>query len=170
MAGKYEPLREYLSTLPGDEVCFTFAEIEGVIGAELPQTARRHTAWWANSTRSDHPQARAWMASGWTVGVDIDNTCVTFFRRELSPMTERRGYHVHTPRPTRYPAKLTLAVSHQLKHAIDDAAVDQDMTTSELVRAVVTEWLSRYAKQRRRMRKRKDAPRTPNGRVMIGHD
>ena len=112
MAGKYDPLCAYLVTMPGEEVCYTFAEVEAIIGAPLPPTALRHTAWWANSCRFDHPQARAWMAGGWTAGVDLDNTCVTFFRRETQPTTPRR-YHLHTPRPTQYPDKLSVAVSRR---------------------------------------------------------
>lgn len=167
MAGKYDPLRAYLATMPGEAVCYTFAEIEAIIGAPLPPTALRHTAWWANSPRFDHPQSQAWMAGVWTAGVDIDNTCVTFYRRETQPTTTRR-YHLHTPRPTRYPDKLSVAVSRRLKNALDDAAVDRDMTTSDLIRAIITEWLARHEKERRNVRERTDAPRTYRGRVTIG--
>lgn len=168
MAGKYDPLRAYLVTMPGEEVCYTFAEVEAIIGAPLPPTALRHTAWWANSCRFDHPQARAWMAGGWTAGVDLDNTCVTFFRRETQPTTPRR-YHLHTPRPTQYPHKLSVAVSRRLKNAIDDAAVDQEMTTSDLMRTILIEWLARHEKERRKVRKRNGAPHTYRSRVTMSH-
>lgn len=164
MAGKYDPLRAYLATMPGEEVCYTFAEIEAIIGAPLPPTALRHTAWWANSCRFDHPQAQAWMAGGWTAGVDLDNTCVTFYRRETQPSTTRR-YHLRTPRPTQYPDKLSVAVSRRLKNAIDDAAVDQEMTTSDLMRTILIEWLARHEKERRNARKRNGAPRPMNKRA-----
>ena len=171
MSGKYEPLSEYLSTLSGDEICFTFAEIEAIVGTALPQTAWRRSAWWANSLRADHPQARAWLASGWSVSVDVNNESVTFFRQEgVAPTVTARSYHWHAPRPTQYPVKVSVAVPREVKHAIDDAAVDLNVTTSDLMRRVMTEWLERYHKQGVKLRKRSGGTRTYRRRVTIGND
>lgn len=170
MSGKYEPLTEYLATLTGDEVCFTFAEIEAILGAALPPTAWKRSMWWANSQRPDHPQSRAWLAGGWSVSADVDNGAVTFFRRTAEPTSEKRHYHWHAPRPTQYTAKVSIAVSREMKHALDDAAVDFDVTTSDLVRRVMEEWLERHARKRARLRKQRGGARTYRRRVKITDD
>ena len=167
MSGKYDPLAEYLATLPGDEVCFTFAEIEAILGAPLPDTAWRRSVWWANSARPDHPQARAWLASGWAVSADMSNDTVTFYRRDPDAPPARRGYHWHAPRPIEYPAKVSVAVSREMKHALDDAAVDFDVTTSDLVRRVLEEWLERHRRRRARLRARRGAARAYRRRVKL---
>jgi len=170
MSRKYEPLSEYLMTLAGDEVCFTFAEIEAILGASLPPTAWRRSMWWANSLRPDHPQSRAWLASGWSVSADVDNGAVTFFRGAAESATEKRQYHWHAPRPTQYPTKVSVAVPRELKHAIDDAAVDFDVTTSDLIRRVMEEWLERHLKKSARLRKQRGGTRTYRRRVKIDED
>ena len=58
------PLREYLAEQPGDELTLTFAEIESLLGAPLPDGAWLR-AWWTNA--SGAPQARAWLLTGWRV-------------------------------------------------------------------------------------------------------
>ncbi len=170
MAGKYEPLSEYLTTLTGDEVCFTFAEIEAILGATLPPTAWQRSMWWANSLRPDHPQSRAWLSSGWMVSADVNNGAVTFFRSTAESATEKRPYHWHAPRPTQYPTKVSIAVSREMKHALDDAAVDFDVTTSDLVRRVMEEWLERHERKRARLRKQHGGTRTYRRRVKITDD
>ncbi len=170
MSGKYEPLAEYLTTLTGDEVCFTFAEIEAILGARLPQTAWQRSMWWANSQRPDHPQSRAWLRSGWTVSADVNNGAVTFFRGTAEPESEKRHYHWHAPRPTQYTTKVSIAVSREMKHALDDAAVDFDVTTSDLVRRVMEEWLERHERKRARLRKQRGGTRTYRRRVKIADD
>ncbi len=42
---KYTPLAKHLGTLRTDEARFTFPEIEQIIGADLPQSARSYHAW-----------------------------------------------------------------------------------------------------------------------------
>lgn len=62
--GKYTGLYEFLTGLPPHQktVTLTFAEIEKLLAAPLPQSARTYVAvWWANG---GHPQARAWLAAG----------------------------------------------------------------------------------------------------------
>lgn len=45
--GKYAPLREFLARAD-TEAQMTFAEVEALVG-RLPDSARRHRAWWSNS-------------------------------------------------------------------------------------------------------------------------
>ena len=63
--GKYDPLREFLRSLEQDEITLSFTEIEDIIAAPLPPSARRHRAWWTNN--DSMPQARAWLGAGWKV-------------------------------------------------------------------------------------------------------
>lgn len=170
MSGKYEPLSDYLATLSGDEVCFTLAEIEAILGAPLPPTAWRRGAWWANSSRLDHPQSRAWLARGWRVSADVNNGAVTFYRSDRVPATNKRRYHWHAPRPTQYTTKVSVAVSREMKHAIDDAAVDLDVTTSDLIRRVMEEWLERHRTRGARLRTPRGGTRAYRRRVKIAED
>src|SRR3712207_3181173 len=61
------------------EVPFTFAQIERVIGRRLPDSARRHQAWWANTRWHSH--AHAWLDAGWkTSRLDLGAEQVVFVR------------------------------------------------------------------------------------------
>ena len=77
---KYDPLADYLAALTVDEVTLTFAEIEAIIGAPLPPSARLRT-WWANTAGS--AQARAWRSAGWRMArrqLHSATPAVTFVR------------------------------------------------------------------------------------------
>ncbi len=78
---KYEPLRAYLAAQPGPELTLTFLEVEAIIGARLPRSARAR-AWWMESAAG--PQTRAWRAAGWAVAQVAPRPApglVTFARR-----------------------------------------------------------------------------------------
>ena len=62
---KYAHLERYLSQRRDDSCSLTFSQIEGLIGAPLPASARRHQSWWGNDRT--HAQARSWMRAGWAV-------------------------------------------------------------------------------------------------------
>jgi hypothetical protein len=67
---KYSPFEEFLRSLPSgiSTRSVTFKEIEGIIGASLPKSARIHSAWWSNQTNVEkRPHARAWSAAGFEV-------------------------------------------------------------------------------------------------------
>ena len=77
---KYDPLTRYLAALTTDEVTLTFGEIEAILGAPLPRSARLRE-WWANSAGSTW--ARAWLSAGWRVErrqLWGDSPAVTFVR------------------------------------------------------------------------------------------
>ena len=78
--GKYEHLGDHLRDQTGDRCTLTFSEIEKLIAASLPASARHHRAWWANDTT--HPQARSWMRAGWRSDgpPDVDQGQVRFVR------------------------------------------------------------------------------------------
>jgi predicted HNH restriction endonuclease len=63
---KYAPFAEHLGGLSADAARLSFAEIEQIIGASLPESAHRHAAWWANSRTDDsHVWAHLWLRAGW---------------------------------------------------------------------------------------------------------
>ena len=81
---KYQPLRDYLCGSTENTLQMTVAQIESLIGAELPDSAWEHREWWANDRT--HVQARAWLDAGWYVfAKDLDLGTVTFNNGRLSP-------------------------------------------------------------------------------------
>jgi hypothetical protein len=81
LGSKYSPLSRYLLQRGQftDRVVLRFAEVEGIIGDNLPFGAVRDSDWWINSRAS--VQGRAWVDVGWKVGeVDLKNRTVSFVR------------------------------------------------------------------------------------------
>jgi hypothetical protein len=63
---KYIRLAAYLADQPSSvaRLEMTVAEIESVVGEDLPSNAR-FPSWWRNDDRRMH--ARAWLTAGWVV-------------------------------------------------------------------------------------------------------
>ena len=77
--GKYQALHGHLIGFVDDEWATTFRELEAILGSPLPRSARRHQAWWSNTTTHSH--ARAWLVAGWrTSDVDIAHETLSFVR------------------------------------------------------------------------------------------
>jgi len=77
---KYNPLNETLVERTYPVWVASFTEVEKVIGTNLPDSAWRHRAWWANE-HGTHVQAKAWLDAGWsTEHVDVTHQTVTFRR------------------------------------------------------------------------------------------
>jgi hypothetical protein len=90
---KYQPLRDYLASLPKrkQDVTLRFAEIENIIGARLPRSASDYLAWWGNQDYG--VQAPAWIGAGFVVdGVDLERKLVRFQRgnRTTKPRVEKK--------------------------------------------------------------------------------
>ena len=78
MAGKYGRLCEHLRALQETEWRAGFAEIEEVLGLDLPASARSHAAWWSNG---GHSHAGAWLDAGFkTSELDLSRQTVVFRR------------------------------------------------------------------------------------------
>ncbi len=78
--GSYSPLTAWLAQQTEATVTIRFADLEAILGRQLPRSARRDKPWWANA--STHSQARAWLSAGWRVdGVDMRGETVRFSRR-----------------------------------------------------------------------------------------
>lgn len=78
--GKYEALNRYLQEHEVPSVTMTFAEIEALLKAPLPDSASKYQAWWANQNRG---QSLAWVRAGYrTSELSIANGRVTFVRED----------------------------------------------------------------------------------------
>ena len=77
--GKYAPLGAFLGKQSKDLVRMTFADIERVIGAKLPQS-QRYPAWWSNNP-FNNVMTKVWLDAGFeTEQVDIQGRSVVFRR------------------------------------------------------------------------------------------
>jgi hypothetical protein len=82
MVGKYEPLRRYLENVEGDSWDARFSDLEGILGFELPGSAHRYSAWWANESHGSHSHSRSWQDAGWaTSEVNLEGRQVRFLRK-----------------------------------------------------------------------------------------
>lgn len=77
--GKYAALQEYLINNEGYEITLTLDEIEEILGCSLPDSARKHRPWWAN-TRS-HSHANSWIDAGYEVTEVNMPTSIKFIKR-----------------------------------------------------------------------------------------
>lgn len=78
--GKYWPLFDHLRRSGQDEITLTFAQIETVLGANLPPSARTRRGWWSNRSKGSL-QASAWMEAGYHVEeLDLEREQVTFHK------------------------------------------------------------------------------------------
>ena len=82
---KYEPLAKFLQENRTSEIPMTFAEIEKVIGFNLPEKASGIRAWWSNNS-SNNVMTKAWLSAGYmTERVDMDSRRLVFRRMIDSP-------------------------------------------------------------------------------------
>lgn len=82
---KYQPLTTYLRTQRGERVRMSFAEIERVIGAQLPHSADSHRAWWSNNPKNN-VMTQAWLDADFeSEQVDLKSRKLVFRRRHLTP-------------------------------------------------------------------------------------
>ena len=62
--GKYDPLFRYLDTNKNSQVPLSYAEIENILSAKLPDSAFKYKVWWDNNS---HVQSKSWRAAGYKV-------------------------------------------------------------------------------------------------------
>jgi hypothetical protein len=80
VGSKYSPLQRHLSRFPASTWRAPFSEIEKIVGFRLPESARRHRAWWSNNG-SNNVMTKAWKAAGWeTEQVDMEKQVLVFRR------------------------------------------------------------------------------------------
>jgi len=81
---RYAKLALYLQGInPNTQnVSLTFSNIETIIEAELPESARKHRTWWANDSVS-HIQSQQWLDAGWRVAsVNMTSEKVKFSKNK----------------------------------------------------------------------------------------
>lgn len=87
---KYQGLSDHLAGQKGNEWRGTFDEIEKLLGAPLPKTARSGVAWWTNDEAK--AQAKAWLGAGWQVmDVDAKAGTVTFLKADAAKPARKKG-------------------------------------------------------------------------------
>jgi hypothetical protein len=80
---KYTPLGEYLRKQRSSRIPMTFAEIERLIGAKLPNS-QRYPAWWSNNP-FNNVMTKVWLEAGFiTENVDVEGRKLVFRRAERS--------------------------------------------------------------------------------------
>ncbi len=96
----YSALTKHLEQLAGAEVTMSFLELDRVVGG-LPASARKHAAWWANTTTS-HSHARAWLDARFSASPDFVAGRVRFNRGV--PARRTQTTHRAPPRAIGSPA------------------------------------------------------------------
>jgi hypothetical protein len=151
---RYEPLKTYLSSVPGPVVVLTYAEIENLLGRKLPPTAYGDSwrQWWANT--ETHSQALAWLRAGWRVTrPDFANKRVEFRRQadKAVPANGAFGEMIPTEAPASdAESRVGIVVSREkltpsALRMIEDAAEE-----SGNLGLAIAELLNRAAMARRR--------------------
>lgn len=78
----FEPLEAYLASKNASRIAMSFAEIEAMVGRKLPNSSRKHRAWWSNNP-SNSAITRAWLNAGYrTEDVDMAGERLVFRRTE----------------------------------------------------------------------------------------
>lgn len=98
---KYEPLREFLNSIPPiiTMQSLSFGEIERILGSKLPSSAYEHRAWWSNTTSpADHPYAQSWLEIGWVVDSVDQLEKRVHFRRSTANITKNVGQPINSSR------------------------------------------------------------------------
>lgn len=114
VGGKYAPLAIFLSQLPKtqERLIITFAEIETIIGDQLPPAAREHRSWWANDSTT-HVQSGQWLGVNWRVvsinmaeekvvfarARDRERAYINFFNTVQNRLREQAGFPLHPANP-----------------------------------------------------------------------
>ena len=122
---RYEPLTRFLEGQRGTEAPLSFGEVERILGRPLPQSARRHQAWWSNT--ETHSHAEAWLRAGWkTARLDMGDERVVFVQG--APKSPAKASPVGlTPMAAkffeRYQAENGLTKDEAISALINEAAI-----------------------------------------------
>ena len=75
--GKYDPLFRYLKSNIAPQVILSYAEIENILSATLPNSAYEYRQWWDNNS---HVQSKSWRDAGYKVESIILGDKVIFIK------------------------------------------------------------------------------------------
>ena len=108
---KYDNLSKYLKAERKDTVSLSFAELESILGFQLPRSAYTYQVWWANG---GHVQAAAWLNAGFLVdNVSLTDQYVVFRKNAAAtsrPMTTPKNSVPEAKPPVRIPTVLDRAL------------------------------------------------------------
>lgn len=99
--GKYSPLKDFLAANAQDYVPMTFAEIEKVLGLQLP-ASKRYPAWWSNNP-SNNPMTREWLEAGYETESVNTMSGKLVFRRVKKPAPQSGSASSAAPAGKRRP-------------------------------------------------------------------
>ena len=103
--GKYKRLFMTLLVRRSGEWRATFDDVEGLLTFDLPMSARRYSAWWAND--ESHSQALSWIGAGWmTSDVDVESETITFTPKNSGPV-DRSLFDLNVVLPVHHTKLLT---------------------------------------------------------------
>lgn len=81
---RYEPLRNRLLSLTVSSVRMKFSDIEEIIGRDLPASARKYPAWWANNDQGGKRHSKGWLHVGWRAeDLALEMEEVTFIKASM---------------------------------------------------------------------------------------
>lgn len=111
---RYAHLALYLQQIPTqqEKVEITFIDIENIIKADLPPSARLYLSWWGNDS-ADHLQSQQWLDAGWRISrVNLtdgkviftrsgerNQLYINFYSRLLSELKKDKSFVLHEIRP-----------------------------------------------------------------------
>ncbi len=116
---KFEALTRYLRFRASftNTVRLSFAQIDGIIGDNLPLEAYRSEEWWKNTPKTAH--AKAWLDAGWEAAeVNLKEAYVVFKKTKTTPTAttkhekkeiKQRTQKPYTPPPSRIFARRKLS-------------------------------------------------------------
>lgn len=94
--GKYEPLRTFLLAQDRELIPMTFAEIESVIGSNLPNS-KHFRAWWSNNPWNN-VMTKEWLEAGYqTKSVDVEGEKLVFRQVRKAESVMKTGGFAETP-------------------------------------------------------------------------
>jgi hypothetical protein len=77
---QYRPLHAYLEHRHAAIVVLTFAQIEALLGVELPAPASTERDWWMDAAVRTNGHSEAWLDAGRTAAPNLSARTVTFER------------------------------------------------------------------------------------------
>jgi hypothetical protein len=77
---EFRPLHKYLDERYANRVVLTLSEIEDVLGAALPEVAKRSDAWWLDEGEETGRQCQTWRQAQRTAVPRLKAGTVTFER------------------------------------------------------------------------------------------
>jgi hypothetical protein len=79
---RYDALHDWLLGLEGTETTVTFSDVEQIISGELPHSARKYQAWWANQNPPSS-QSMSWLSAGWRAYPNLTAESVDFKKTDF---------------------------------------------------------------------------------------